>query len=88
MNIDDTLGALAGSAVPAGLDTIAGDVFARIDADARASRQARRGLLIAIGAATIAGTAGAAIPIERPAEPSITMVATALAPSTLLGGVE
>jgi hypothetical protein len=88
MKIDDMLGALAGAGVHPGLEAIDGGVFARIDAEVRAGRQARRGMLIAIGAATIAGTAGAAIPSGHAAGPSIGLVTAALAPSTLLGGVE
>ncbi|RZF61142.1 hypothetical protein EWE75_19250 [Sphingomonas populi] len=85
MTIQDTLDALAGSTVHPGLAAIDGIVFSRIDATARASRQARRGMLIAICVATITGAAGAALPAARGVESSVMLVNTALAPSTLLG---
>ncbi|SDA10928.1 hypothetical protein [Sphingomonas sp. NFR15] len=88
MTIEDTLGALAGSPVHPALETIDNGVFSRIDATARTSRQARGGMLVAVAVATITGAAGAAIPGGRGVEPSVVLVNTALAPSTLLGGVE
>jgi hypothetical protein len=88
MTIDDTLDALAGADTHPALDRIEGGVFARIDAEARAAGQAKRGMMIAIVAASIAGTASASLSSGRTAEPQIALAATALAPSTLLGGLE
>lgn len=88
MTLDDALDALAGAGTDPGLDAIDRRVFARIDAEARAGRQARRGLVVAIVAASIAGTASASISSGRPAEPQFALAAMALAPSTLLAGVE
>jgi hypothetical protein len=87
MTFDETLDALAASHAPAGLTGLDAAVFARIDAEARSMRSARLGALAIVGAATLAGVAGAAIPSSRPAA-TPALIATPLAPSVLLGGGE
>ncbi|PZU07994.1 hypothetical protein [Sphingomonas sp.] len=84
MTIDDTLARLAASAAHPGLDEVEAGVFARIAEDARAGRSMRKGMIAAIGTATLAGLAGAAIPTGHPDRGASMLVPTMLAPSTLL----
>jgi hypothetical protein len=84
MTIDDTLAALAHSPAHPGLEGIEAAVFDRIDGETRA-RQGRGLLLAAVGVASVAGVASAAIPMQSRAQPA-GLVPIALAPSTLLGG--
>lgn len=86
MTIDDRLSALAGSPVHPGLESMEIDVFARIDSNLAAVRQARLGLVAAIGSATLAGVASAAVPAADRSDVAIDVVSIPLAPSTLLGG--
>lgn len=86
MTIDDKLSALAGSPVHPGLESMEAEVFARIDADGRAVRQSRLGLVAVIGSATLAGVASAAVPAADRSDVAIGVVSARLAPSTLLGG--
>jgi hypothetical protein len=85
MTIEDTLAALAHSPAHPGLEGIEAGVFDRIDGDTRVRRQGRGLLLAAVGVASVAGVAGAAIPMQQRTQPAA-LAPIALAPSTLLGG--
>jgi hypothetical protein len=86
MDWEETLGALSAAPGHPGLDGLDAAVFARIDAEARALRSARHGMLAVVGAATLAGMAAAALPGGRAADGAGPLLPSALAPSTLLAG--
>lgn len=87
MSVEDHLAMLAGMPAHPGLTTIEAGVFARIESETRARRQGRHVMLAAVGVASLAGMAGAAIPSNQTAG-ATGFAPLALAPSTLLGGGE
>lgn len=86
MDLDETLAALRTAPAADALKRLDAGVFERIDAEAQATRGARRSTLAIVAGAVSVGIAGAAVPAPPRTIAPMPLTANALAPSTLLGG--